>query len=133
MFTKPQYRPNITPLNTRAPFFLCLNYCSFYCASHLQMVITSRMQNPVCKFVKKRSNQPNHGYTQIKIAKIGSVFAFFQKFGQGALLKLGKMLLHISLVSSLTIMTANSDAQTPKTDRMTSKTGFLAKILCKTC
>ena len=97
------------------------------------MGITSRMQNPVYKFVKKRSNQPNHGYTQIKITKIGSFFAFFQTFGQGALLQLGKMLLHISVVSSLTIMTANFGAQTPKTDRMPSKTVFLAKILCKTC
>ena len=130
---KPPYRPNFTCLNTHVRFFFYMCYCRFCSTSHFAKVITNRIQNPVCKLSEIRSNQPNHGCAHTQIAKIGLFLVCFEKFGQGALLELGKMLLHISLVSSLNIMTANSDAQTPKTDRMTSKTVFLAKILCKTC
>ena len=120
------------PEYSRAIFFyMC--YCRFCSTSHFAKVITNRIQNPVCKLSEIRSNQPNHGCAHTQIAKIGLFLVCFEKFGQGALLKLVWILLHISLISSLTIMTANSGAQVTRTALTTSKTVFTLKFLRKSC
>ena len=51
---------------------------------------------------------PNHVFSQMQNAKIGLSCGCFEKFGQDALLEMGKMLLHILKISNLHIMTVKS-------------------------
>ena len=70
---------------------------------------------------------PNHMFSQMQNAKIGLSCGCFQKFGQRALLELGKMSLHILIISNLNNMTAKFCRQTPRNDCVTSKTIFTVK------
>lgn len=93
----------------------CMNVlstgCKMLCANRLYIAQTS----------------PNHGCSQMQNAKIGSSWGCFEKFGQGALLKLSKMLLYILITSNLNIMAAKSCRQTPKNACVPSKTVFTVK------
>ena len=125
---KTQYRCNFACLITPPKKVFCLIYLRFCCVCHLLMTITNRIQSVVCKFTTKRSNKPNHGCTQMQIAKIGLFFAYFQKFGQGAILQMFKMLLRLHFAMRHTCMPPNSGGQTPKIAPTTAETVFCAKF-----
>ena len=90
---------------------IVLTGCKILCANKLYNAQTS----------------PNHGCSQMQNAKIGLSWSCFEKFGQGALLKLRKMLLHIPITSNLNNMDAKSCRQTLKNACVASQTVFTVK------
>ena len=97
--------------------YIVATACKFLCANEQHIAQTSH----------------NHSCTHMQIAKTGSFCACFEKFGQKLLLRLGKMLLQICIISNLNIMSAKFDAQTPKTSFGTSKSVFASNFCSKPC
>ena len=65
--------------------------------------------------------------------KIDRNSAWFQKFGEGSILEMFKMLLHIHLIMIHTCMAPKFGWQTPKIDPTTAKTVFCAKFGQQNC
>ena len=67
------------------------------------------------------------------LSKIDLISAWLQKFGQGLILELLEMLLHIHLTMCHTCMAPKSGRQTPKIAPTTAKTVFCVKLAHQNC